>query len=243
MIVFLASRMSLAAAVSMLLLGVAASAANTSVENRFAAWLAGADRSAATLSAALQPQLHESGSRDLGFGLRRVRFAGQQVFAVEATLLDGNVVHVRANPAGAEVEREFDRSKLLLHLSRTTGARSVGVPAALVAAYDALFFPYDELQIGWSCGWTRKPAAGRPEIEQLIRAARFDLIENILLGGNPEGRVYAARALDGRESSREVRSRVDAVFASPLLIRHCSADVIRSSPAADLRRRPATLPY
>lgn len=211
---------------------------NATVENRFAAWIEARDHSIASLSAVLGPELQEQRPRDLGFRLRRVDFNGDgQFLIVTAVVLDGTVLYVQGVAGSAKWKRAFDRARLLQHLSVASGARNVEVPAALAAAYERLFFPYDELMIGWNCGWTRKPAPGRTEIEQLVRARRFDLIENILRGGNPEGRVYAAQVLDERELTRDVRSLVDAVFASPLRVRHCSSDVIRFSPAADLRRR------
>ena len=214
------------------------SASVASVEERFATWVARGERSIAALRAALGPELEADNGRDLGFGLRRITLDGDgQSLSVDAVVLEGRVLYVHANEAGGQLKREFDRAAFLRHIERTTGARNLEVPKNLASAYERLFFPYDELMIGWNCGWGRKPAAGRVDIELLSRAGRFDLIANILLGGNPEGRVYAARALDGRELSREVRSAVEQVFASPLRIRHCSSDIIRASPAADLRRR------
>lgn len=206
--------------------------------DRFTQWLAGNDHSTAALSGALTPEVQPEPARDLGFGLQRVEFRGEGPMDIEAVFLADKVLYVDADLGeGKRVRRELDRPGLLRHLAATTGARSSEVPAELVTAYERLFFPYEELQIGWTCGWGRRPAPGRPDIDLLVRTQRFDLIANILLGANPEGRVYAARALDGRETSPEVRAAIDAVFDSPLAIRHCSSDVIYSSPASKLRRR------
>lgn len=224
--------------VALTLLLITSALLGAPVENRFAAWIDAREHSTASLRAVLGPELQEQRPRDLGFGLRRVDFNGDgQFLIVTAVVLEETVLYAQGVAGSARWKRAFDRDRLLRHLSAASGARNLEVPAALAAAYERLFFPYDELLIGWNCGWTRKPAPGRTEIEQLVRAGRFDLIENILRGGNPEGRVYAAQVLDQRELTPDVRSLVDAVFASPLRVRHCSSDVIRFSPAADLRGR------
>jgi hypothetical protein len=208
------------------------------VAKRFLGWLAGADRSVASLIGILGPELEPSRPRDLGFAIQRISISGDgQWLGVEAVILDGQVIYVSSNEAAGSVKRELDRPKLLRHLTATTGAKRMDVPADLLVPYELLFFPYDEFSVGSRCGWAALPPQGKREIDQLVRAGRFDLIENIVRGGNPEGRVYAARALDGRELSSATQRAVEAVFASPLPIRHCSSDLIRSSPAADLRRR------
>ena len=43
------------------------------------------------------------------------------------------------------------------------------------------------------------PPAGRAQMKQLVDAQRFDLVSAALRSLNPEGRVYAARALLARE--------------------------------------------
>ena len=71
----------------------------------------------------------------------------------------------------------------------------VDVPAKYVMDYDLLTQPLWELTYGEACGWAGLAPRGREAIERLITDEQYSLIENILRGYNPEGRIYAIEAI------------------------------------------------
>jgi hypothetical protein len=71
----------------------------------------------------------------------------------------------------------------------------VVVPPELADAYDALTSPLSALDLGEACGDPGRPGPGHTETEALVQAGRFDLLRNVARSLNPEGRVFAARAL------------------------------------------------
>ncbi len=74
--------------------------------------------------------------------------------------------------------------------------RSVDVPSELKAAYDYLTSPLNNTRVGDGiCGLHGPVLEGKRSIDLLIKAKRVDLIENVLRGYNPGGRIYAAIAL------------------------------------------------
>ncbi len=74
--------------------------------------------------------------------------------------------------------------------------RSVSVPADLKDAYDYLTSPLNNSYIGeGTCGLGGPVLEGKTSIDALIGADRTDLIENVLRGYNPGGRIFAAIAL------------------------------------------------
>jgi hypothetical protein len=76
------------------------------------------------------------------------------------------------------------------------------------------------------CGVGGSPPAGNEAIALLARKKRWPIIENILRGPNPEGRVYAVLALlcgerHGRKVPPETRATIDTVLALDLPISVC----------------------
>jgi hypothetical protein len=71
----------------------------------------------------------------------------------------------------------------------------VVIPPDLADAYDTLTSPLSPLDLGEACGEVGRPGRGHTETEALVQAARFDLLRNVARSLNPEGRVFAARAL------------------------------------------------
>lgn len=65
----------------------------------------------------------------------------------------------------------------------------------LAEAYQLLVDPWGAITYGDSCGDGGEPPVSREAIELLKDAGRFDVIRNVLRGANPEGRIYAAKAL------------------------------------------------
>lgn len=61
--------------------------------------------------------------------------------------------------------------------------------------YEYLISPLNNITVGSICGVIGAAPIGKQLIESLIKRKRTEIIENILRGYNPEGRVYAAIAL------------------------------------------------
>jgi hypothetical protein len=79
--------------------------------------------------------------------------------------------------------------------------RNVQVPDSLKHYYDHLLSPFEGMVVApGSCGLPLpgeeiRPVPGREAINALVKARRIDLIENVLRGSNPGGRIYALLAL------------------------------------------------
>jgi hypothetical protein len=79
--------------------------------------------------------------------------------------------------------------------------RNVDVPDALKRYYNYLLLPFENTVVApGSCGLPMpgeeiRPVPGREAINALAKARRIDLIENVLRGYNPGGRIYALLAL------------------------------------------------
>jgi|CXWL01.1.fsa_nt_gi hypothetical protein len=105
------------------------------------------------------------------------------------------------------------------------------IPAELAEAYSLLSSAYADLHFGTSCGYGGKPPAGHDEIQNLIRAGRWDLIKNVLRGPNPVGRLYAAEALlradlkadkDKKIIDPDDRQTIDTIRYAGIRIPRCS---------------------
>jgi hypothetical protein len=69
-------------------------------------------------------------------------------------------------------------------------APETGPPEDLSNAYERLASPLEHLVVGKGAeGW------GYEEMSALLHAKRYDLLKQVLRGPNPEGRAYAALAL------------------------------------------------
>lgn len=89
----------------------------------------------------------------------------------------------------------------------------VEVPAVLKKSYLLLIDPFENSRIS-----TRACDDGKPAIDALEDAKRVDLIENVLRGYNPGGRIYAAISLlrmerRGRRLSRATKTAIRKVVA------------------------------
>ena len=70
------------------------------------------------------------------------------------------------------------------------------IPDDLKSNYEFLISPMNNPYVGdGACGLGGSNLQGRIAIDALVNAKRIDLIENVLRGYNPGGRVYAMLAL------------------------------------------------
>jgi len=69
------------------------------------------------------------------------------------------------------------------------------VPPKLKAAYDYLISPMNNSEVGDGICFLGPIVEGKASIDLLIKDQRVDLIQNVLRGYNPGGRIYAVIAL------------------------------------------------
>jgi hypothetical protein len=106
--------------------------------------------------------------------------------------------------------------------------RGVQVPAELKDDYEYLISPLQNSVVGnGGCGYGGVTPAGKEAIDALVKANRVDLVENVLKGFNPGGRVYAALALlslksKGRPLSDEAKNTINKISALEIKIGTCS---------------------
>lgn len=91
--------------------------------------------------------------------------------------------------------------------------KAVTIPASLEKPYNELVAPMKNSVVGDACGGNPK---GKDSINLFIAAKRIDLLENILRGYNPGGRIYAALALlkmekNGTKLDPKTRDTVEKV--------------------------------
>ncbi len=112
--------------------------------------------------------------------------------------------------------------------------QSVHVPSKLTKAYDYLISPLNNSRVGTGiCGLDGPVLEGRKSIDLLVKAKRVDLIENVLRGYNPGGRIYAAIALlkmkeQGLDLEPEITGTIDKVGALDIPIAACAACLVKT---------------
>jgi hypothetical protein len=90
-----------------------------------------------------------------------------------------------------------DRKLIDAATSREFGVVKVATPPApLDEPFSFLMSPLEETHVGEVCYYEGTKPAGRKALEKLVDAGRFDLIRAVLRGPSPEGRAYAALALN-----------------------------------------------
>ncbi len=111
-------------------------------------------------------------------------------------------------------------------ISRELGPmKIVKVPDDLLDAYQLLTNPFENSSISMvAC------SEGKPAIDALEDAKRVDLIENVLRGYNPGGRIYAAISLlrmerKGRKLSRSTKAAITKVVNLDATVSTCWGDV------------------
>jgi len=112
--------------------------------------------------------------------------------------------------------------------------RSVHVPSKLAKAHDYLTSPLNNSRVGNGiCGLDGPVLEGRKSIDLLVKAKRVDLIENVLRGYNPGGRIYAAIALlkmkeQGLGLEPEITGTIEKVGALDIPIAACASCLVKT---------------
>lgn len=109
---------------------------------------------------------------------------------------------------------------------------------ALEKAYLLLWSPLSDLVYGRMYGEGGDPPDGRDAVEKILAHERgAGLLDDILRGPNPEGRLYAAEALlrlerNGGKLDEQVRKDIAWVRKSDVKIRVCRGCLVSWEPAA-----------
>jgi hypothetical protein len=112
--------------------------------------------------------------------------------------------------------------------------RTVNVPPKLQEAYLYLTSSLNNSRVGdSSCGLHGGILEGKKSIQLLIDAKRVDLIENVLRGYNPSGRIYAAIALlrmerKGLSLKPETVATIHKVEELDVPVDACSGCIVKS---------------
>ncbi len=118
--------------------------------------------------------------------------------------------------------------------------KAVDVPAGLKDYYDELISPLNNSMVGFGvCGYAGVVPQGKVAIDALVKAKKIDLIENILRGLNPGGRVYAALALlemkkQGLRLSSDTQSTINRVSSLDIKIDTCSGCIVTHRTAKEI---------
>jgi hypothetical protein len=125
--------------------------------------------------------------------------------------------------------------------------KAVDVPADLKDYYDELISPLNNSIIGFGgCGYGGVVPQGKLAIDALMKANRTDLIENVLRGYNPGGRIYAALALlslkkQGLHLSSETKKTLDKIKSLDIKIETCSGCIVTHRTAKEILEAPEDL--
>jgi hypothetical protein len=112
--------------------------------------------------------------------------------------------------------------------ARLGAIEPVTVPPELRSAYELLISLGNNSVISHDvCGYGAVAPAGKNAIDALVKANRVDLINNVLRGYNPGGRVYAWLALfatmrKGASISADTARAMDVVRTLDLVLDRCS---------------------
>lgn len=112
--------------------------------------------------------------------------------------------------------------------------KPVDLPTDLKDAYEYLTSPLNNSYVGEGiCGLGGPVLEGKISIDQLINANRIDLIENVLRGYNPGGRIFAAIALlrmkrNGLKLDSDNRASVNKVVNLDVPAATCAGCIINS---------------
>jgi hypothetical protein len=138
-----------------------------------------------------------------------------------------------AFPAPASAEAAL-RARLDRELGTLTAIDASTLSPDLSRAYATLMSPLEKLAVGVSCGRGEGSPYGRDAAAALRTAGRVDLLRNVLRGPNPEGRVYAARALAKLGATDDADAKIIAKLGSSSTpIQSCSGCIFMQTPSAD----------
>lgn len=125
--------------------------------------------------------------------------------------------------------------------------KPVNVPADLAESYKYLISPTENSAFGYGgCGYGGSILQGRKAINLIVKANRIDLLENILRGHNPGGRVYAALSLlemekQGLKLSFDAQNGIRKISDLNIKIETCSGCIISHNTAKQLIETPKEL--
>jgi hypothetical protein len=114
------------------------------------------------------------------------------------------------------------------------------VSGNLAPALELLTSPFSKTEVGIRCFEDGRQPSGRTAIEKIVAAGRNDLLRVVARGLNPEGRVYAARALLHLPASMRQpadRALIEALRASAVPTSTCSGCKGDRQPASALLKR------
>lgn len=118
--------------------------------------------------------------------------------------------------------------------------KTVVVPADLQDAYEYLISLKNNSVVGsGGCGFAPVVPQGKTSIDKIVSSGREDLIENVLRGYNPGGRIYAVLALleqerNGRKLSTETQNAIRVVLDLPIKIYTCSGCLLYHRTAREI---------
>ena len=134
-------------------------------------------------------------------------------------------------------EKEFENvfNSYYLKVAQELGElKTVNIPAELKESYEYLISPLNNSYIGEGiCGLGGPILEGKTSIDVLIKANRIDLIENVLKGYNPGGRIFAAITLlriekKGTVLNPELKKTLNKVIALDIPVSTCSGCIVNS---------------
>jgi hypothetical protein len=132
-------------------------------------------------------------------------------------------------------ERASERLRLA-RAQRLGVSAHASVPAELEHAFQVLTEARHVYDVGQVCYYGGSEPIGRTAIEALNQSGRVDLVRSVLRGANPEGRVYAAEALQAAGWVDGSDARVIETLRSwnEVPISTCSGCFVTKSVAAEL---------
>ncbi len=107
---------------------------------------------------------------------------------------------------------------------------------SLAGDYEYLMSPFENSTVGFSgCGYGGVDPQGLTAIKRLVASGRVDLVENVLRGYNPGGRVYAAwQLLKLNRSDSGIAAIANKVLDLDLELETCSGCVVSYRKARDV---------
>jgi hypothetical protein len=154
----------------------------------------------------------------------------------------GPFVH---QPSGIGRNRSFDAAAHRLEevLTEYLGdGPQVRVPRRLRQAHAELRSPFSDLTVSRHCGDGAPDAHEWRLLRTLLDARRTDLLESVLRGPNPEGRVLALAGLRlqerrGARLSAETQRAMESVLSLQIPIDHCFGCEVTATDARDAVER------
>lgn len=125
--------------------------------------------------------------------------------------------------------------------------KAVNVPSELKEEYELLTDPFENSIIAnGGCGYGGSMPEGKIAINAIVEAKRIDLLENILKGYNPGGRIYAALALlkmekRGVKIGTDVKTTISKLKSLDVSIATCAGCIVSYRTAKQILSTPDEL--